>query len=383
MSLLWMISIRLDGLLQREKEKDTAEKYERAHLARLQEIVQYCHKEKSWGVDVHDKIMSQEGAFKKQIERLNHSDLIVLDYHLADDGEQARDTIKALSQNCHFNMVLVHTQAKTSADLATTFDEILLPLTCDVFPALESIFSDEEKESTIEGLIDDHNPELKYLLQRLPYKEVFSLFCLYKRGQLDFESSQHSLHGFIESLREVLKEYEEISLADIAHWHLRKQIESFKNQGLALNHAESSSPSELPKHHWTEKFNYIATGTIFISVIAKKDGQPEEELMKPLQQALQHYKPTPMHLLMVKIRTLIEDKGIEFALEIMKNEKLQIAWLRKILGASNLHEDLISAIWEDLNNLSRETLQEYLHEMISMLNKKEASSEEKIDFFLM
>ncbi|MGU0056089.1 response regulator receiver domain [Enterobacter hormaechei] len=55
---------------------------------------------------------------------------MVLDYHLdgeasTDNGERARQIIRALKNNNHFNMIIVHTKGSGDNDIQQVFDEIL------------------------------------------------------------------------------------------------------------------------------------------------------------------------------------------------------------------------------------------------------------------
>ena len=65
---------------------------------------------KNWSVDVFDGETPRWGSAGEIPPHLNHSDLIVLDYHLdgntdTDDGSRARNIICEMENNNHFNII--------------------------------------------------------------------------------------------------------------------------------------------------------------------------------------------------------------------------------------------------------------------------------------
>ncbi|MEM7928204.1 response regulator receiver domain, partial [Morganella morganii] len=88
--------------------------FSQENIYRLKEIIDISRSEEyNWLLDVYNgkEQKVREGTVSN---RLYHSDLLILDYHL--DGEDSGyckksiDIIKNLSENRHFNIVAVHTK---------------------------------------------------------------------------------------------------------------------------------------------------------------------------------------------------------------------------------------------------------------------------------
>lgn len=374
-----------DKLIKKEHGEEI-NPYENENIGRLKKIIDYCHTKKSWGIDVHDDITSknQSGCFKQQIDRLNHSDLIVLDYHLGDQGEQARNTIEALSQNDHFNMVLVHTKVGDNNDLHKTFNEVLMRLTSHNSFDLDSIFNDDVKDGIIENFIDKYRPESNFLDEDISYDDTLKLFKFFQNDEQSFIRQNDGLNQNLKSIENLFEKRSDINLNDVARWYLRAQLKRNIKEEQA-HFLPDQEIIELPKYHWSKEFNYIATGSVFVSVIAKKDGKPENELIKPLKEALAHYNPTPMHLLMVKLRTLIEEKGLDFAQKVITNEFLHIGWLYRLFESHEDKDEFIASIWQHLAYFNQSKLSLFLSNLISSLegslSPEENNSNEIINKF--
>ncbi|EOV1749452.1 tyrosine-type recombinase/integrase [Salmonella enterica] len=92
----------------------TKDSFSQDNISRLKDIIDISRSEEyNWLLDVYNgkEKKIQEGTVSN---RLYHSDLLILDYHL--DGEDSGyckksiDIIKNLSENRHFNIVAVHTK---------------------------------------------------------------------------------------------------------------------------------------------------------------------------------------------------------------------------------------------------------------------------------
>ncbi|MDD2661099.1 MAG: response regulator receiver domain [Methylococcales bacterium] len=117
----------LDGLIAKELKEEGAWDGKRDDANKVKEILQFCRKkENAWLVDVHDGKNDEIIA-----PHLIHSDLMILDFHLNDDGGKAIKILKKLAESNHFNMVIVYTNGDPQAggDIETVVRDIALGMT--------------------------------------------------------------------------------------------------------------------------------------------------------------------------------------------------------------------------------------------------------------
>ncbi|ENT8390171.1 response regulator receiver domain, partial [Acinetobacter baumannii] len=147
--------------------------YKVENLDRLQNIISMCHGEMKWTVDVFDGKDSIESHIP---DRLKHSDLVILDYHLDGDvnpidSEKARDILHSLDRNQHFNIVMVHTNGLQD-DIEKVYDEIL----CDFIKVTKKHLF--ELNNDLDDIVED------WLVENDPNEDRF-LFLKRKFGIKD------------------------------------------------------------------------------------------------------------------------------------------------------------------------------------------------------
>jgi len=101
----------------------------------VQKIIEVCrNRERPWLVDVHDGKNLETEEEKVATSHLQHTDLLVLDYHLdpssPTDGSKAIDILRQMAQNDHFNLVIVYTAGDEQAggDIDKVVREIVIGL---------------------------------------------------------------------------------------------------------------------------------------------------------------------------------------------------------------------------------------------------------------
>ncbi|TQQ44291.1 hypothetical protein FLL65_18010, partial [Vibrio cholerae] len=130
-------------------------------LVRLSDIIDVSRKnEFNWLLDVYNG--KEESINSGSItSRLNHSDLLILDYHLDgnDDGycKKSIDIVKNLSSNRHFNLVAVHTKGYDNSKGAVNDVFIDIVISLQAKPKFLNI--SPEKIASIEEQLDDWNFE--------------------------------------------------------------------------------------------------------------------------------------------------------------------------------------------------------------------------------
>ena len=123
----------LDSLAAKELGDETASwSGAVAEVERIRKLLEFARsRKKPWLVDVHDGKKISMDAERGIATHLDHSDLLVLDYHLdgiEETGKAAIDILRKLAASDHFNLVIVYTKGY-QGDLNRVIREIALGLT--------------------------------------------------------------------------------------------------------------------------------------------------------------------------------------------------------------------------------------------------------------
>ncbi|MGI2095896.1 response regulator receiver domain [Shewanella glacialipiscicola] len=355
------------------------------NLQRLQKIISLCHVEKNWSIDVFDGKTPELGSTVSIPPHLNHSDLVVLDYHLngeptTDNGAQARRIIEVLEGNNHFNIILVHTKGFDGGDIEKVFNEILCQFVSNNLAHNFNVAEDAEQK--IEDWLDgnDEGTEFSFFQKTMGIQDVLKHLEFSAKQSIAIRSPKHFLYGFEE---EVSKASQAIGINsdELIRWYLGCQIKDKQK------HFEGKCHGNF-KWCWdgAEKPNYIATGRVFISVIRKQDGEPNEELIEPLKRSLMQLDASPMHLLMAKMRHVIDEKGLEQANEIVSKREAQAGWLYNLItrgeGDVYEHDTVIDAHWEQLARSTKHELREFSKKLITAaIDKVQGSPKDVVKHF--
>ncbi|MFY5842573.1 response regulator receiver domain [Acinetobacter baumannii] len=342
--------------------------YKVENLDRLQNIIKMCHQEKEWVVDVFDgKTPHLDDNTNHIPDRLRHSDLVILDYHLdgnvTNDGSKAISVLKKLDNNKHFNLVVVHTKGYTD-DIEAVFNEIL----CDfmsfpedhIFRPAEEIHDkisewEDEKESNIFKV----NFDIKEIIKLISNKDC--------RKALNCSNPKHLFNSLSSDIKVVAKDLE-ISPLEIVRW-LGAEILSKNKSKFKGYHT-----NDTLRWYWDseKKINYICSGSIFITVMQKENGHLDIDIHSKLISALEKLDPSPMHLLIAKIRHHMDEIGLEQANLITQNKLAQAGWLYSLLSNSknneSEHDKAIDIHWEQLGRASKKDLREFSKKLCNSLN---------------
>ncbi|WP_256873092.1 response regulator receiver domain [Shewanella algae] len=330
--------------------------------------MELCHREKRWSVDVFDGRAPKWGDKDHIPPHLNHSDLIILDYHLdgsadIDSGGRARDIICELEKNNHFNIIVVHTNGYSHGGIELVFDEIL----AELLPIPVSHCFDVEKD--IEEMFErwsDANSEFSddyvFFEQKISFKELLNYTTKNEKELINLKNPNHCLHGFQAGLGKLTVETG-INISQLIRLFFKQNLKFYskKLKGKAANSVN---------WFWDGgTTNFIANGRVFVSVVKKNNGNPEEELFEPLRKALCQLKASPMHLLMAKIRHDMDERGLEQANQIISDRKAQIGWLYNLIQNSDLntaeHDKIIDLHWEQLARAAKRELREFSRRLVS------------------
>lgn len=364
----------LSGKLEKKQQKEINRK-------RLQSIIEMCHTKHKWSVDVYDGCTPQFGAMGQQYaEYINHSDLLVLDYHLDgepdnDDGQRSRNILQQLSNNNYFNLVIVHTKGHSN-----NIDDVYNAILKD-FIAMPEYLKNAEQVDFEELLAEyqdslDEESSIELLLKVKIELRALIKWTKNQKLALNTRNPNHPLHAYNDDIDTFCKGGNVEQQAFVT-WLLVEQFSAHKVDA-------AKKITHQIQWDFDDTSNYIATGKIFITVIHKEDEEPQDKLHNELLKALTAHNPSPMLLLMAKIRNELDDKGFAQANIIMENKPAQAGWLYNLLEKADqkeaIHHEAIDRHWEQLASESKKPLIEFSKRIVESLKSDNSKATVKSYF---
>lgn len=297
-------------------------------VARASEVLKYCRAQQ-WMVDVHDGrglFPVKEAADNGLISHLHQTDLLILDYQLegeAKGGDAAIRILRSLVLNKHFNLVVVYTKK----DATEAFREIMLALLAPAKFVLEQELADRIGDSWDDWIAADQEAmtpfeELVDIASYLAWRDEGA-----KIGEGEFQSCFPAFDALSDVLAPkiaVMEEAERFTPINVLSWMIRR----FEGKN-----AKSMGTSDLESvyfaHHAGDDVNWIWTESLYLTVISKSvEGA---KLIEGLKRALYNWRPTPHHILLSKMRALLEDSGGEIEAKALRDEHVQAGLLWELL----------------------------------------------------
>ncbi|MES2407953.1 MAG: response regulator receiver domain [Pseudomonadota bacterium] len=298
----------------------------RENYSRVRQILHFCRTQAPpWLVDVHDGKTPPLKCEQGTASHLDHSDLLILDYHLESNGsgQKAIEILQHLAGNGHFNLVVVYTKDREEAGggIDRTVNEISLGL---AYPVSSLILNDKRAEnlegrlSAWEDIQEDIYSSLLGSLDSMAFlKTLEQEDVSWKAVQTIPELAQ--LAHYLASIPESVK----ISADDIFALLLHRQQNAFLEQMSKISGGRVTTGKNA------NGINWIRTDSLFVTVVSKEheaSSIPERLLM-----ALEAWDPTPHRLIMSKMRSELDQKGATAEAGILRNQALQAGWLKEIL----------------------------------------------------
>ncbi len=360
----------LDSLTDKEagEMKNWSDK-KQENILSVREILAFARdKKRSWLIDVHDAKDVTPEVELAAAAHLHHSDLLVLDYHLQGDdggGDVAIAILRALAGGDHFNLVIVHTKGYDGA-IDKVIREIALSLTCtdpslvlsekDSLSIKTALSQWEEYDEEITSKLEAEISADTYLELRTKYPGNYQALFKLPAGQMILEI----LKGKPPELVIVSKQ--------LALWLLIKKQGELEKQfsGIKLGSVIVGN---------TGGINWIKTEKLFVTVLSK--GYKPEQFETKLMAAIKASFPSPHRLLLTKMRTEIEKRGLSAEAEILGDRYMQAEWLNEFLNPDPIDQkavlyNTINRHWEALGDRLRLSLDGFansLHEHFSALGR--------------
>ncbi|MCG9724457.1 response regulator receiver domain [Vibrio brasiliensis] len=292
-------------------------------MRRAQNMVSAFRDERrNWLCDIHDGKDIVSGDTEEKIaNHLHQSDLLILDYNLtADhtDGTTALSLIKKISENTHFNLIVIYTKSS----IVDTFHEVLYSLTKKE-PSLDEE-PDAMKQMSLQlWYAEDPSIEdrLNSLFASVNFAEAMNCF----KRKLMISSLT-----FYSQLEEIFREKPEdvqLSIDELFYLGLYRSYVTIEDKLLGEEQLfnEAFIDGEV---------NWIKNNRLFVTVVDKNATEPQN-LPDMLFQALCSWNPKPLRLLMSKIRTELDGHGISFEDAALSNDYVHAGWLREFVSATS------------------------------------------------
>lgn len=260
-------------------------------------------------VDVHDGNSEAD-----QIQNYHHSDLVVLDYQLdGKDGDGSKSMQIAhqlLTQNDHFNLIVLHTQ-QDDDQLITPFVDLLTRLmkTPDdinqkLIDAGDDLIEELDQEERINGAFGPQH-----------YATVSAFgWGKFRAGLGD---------GSLANTFPIFSELNDIVTENGMKPQQVAQFTASLCDKLRRRYAGHFAEETAPGLAWTkgEKL-WIKTNRGFIAFASKKS---ETNLIEILLEALSDWEPTPSRLISGKIRNLLHEQGSQLEDHFLQRD--HVGWL--------------------------------------------------------
>ncbi|WP_126454368.1 response regulator receiver domain [Sulfuriflexus mobilis] len=342
----------LDGLIDKELGKNE-KTWKSQNTKRARDIIAFCRsEERRWMLEIHDGqpaagVTTDEGA----AHHLNQTDLMVLDFHLDEhdqtDGSQAIDILRQLAANDHFNLVVVHTKGyegiggaieRVVREIAvglTKYDEGLALEGGGLDAALGAIGEWENLEPDILSKLQEQLDEGAYLKAR-------------SSEECDVDScKQFNEFGGLFGLLEQAPAEISRRVGLLLKWSISDLQEQLKDKLSAVDLGKVECK-------WFEDgVNWIRTNRLFVTVVSKEHAP--ETLPDKLLDALIRWSPTPHRLLMSKMRSELDERGVLAEGRVLSDTYLQAGWFAEYLTPGSAERALkirntVSRHWESLGD---------------------------------
>jgi Response receiver domain len=328
----------------------------------LREIIKFARtREPPWLVDVHDGKDISGDQEKKIAPRLQASDLMVLDYKLKGEelgGDTAIGIIRGLATNNHFNLVLLYTKG-SAGNVVDTMHEIALGLANknDAYK-----LSEEEFQVVIDSLetwqASDNSVNISEQLLEMFTNQLFVK---------SFERPKQSLKWILEEaenshLKEKLSYGAQHFTAKqdlLLRWLFEERKKIISKQLFETDLGQIRINPD-------EGCCWISCEKLFITLLSKKCSPAEFETK--IIEAIVKSHPTPHRLLLTKMRSSIEQRGLVAEIDILRDMHVQTAWLEDFLNPAPNDETsavvgTVTRHWEAIGDVLREDLTRFGSEL--------------------
>lgn len=290
---------------------------------RVRELLrQFRNRETPLLVDIHDgQNVPEEGA--REIARhLHQSDLLVLDYELDrtrhEDGSLAIDILRRISENSHFNLVVIY----TSVPLDKVFQQVRLGL----LSASQDLAGAVDEGAAVQRVLDDAEGERQGLEDEL-------LASIGEEAYLEYRRQPSQVLRKMESAEQPFSGFRALcAQADLGERD-RRRLLLYALYMRESRLAEDLSSKYLGAYSWAAGEPYwIQSGSIFVAFAQKGE---HDQLLPRLTETLSGWDPTPSRLFLSRLRADIDEQGVAVQEHVLDRCRALAFWYSRLLDAES------------------------------------------------
>lgn len=320
----------LDGLIQKEQSPKQKSPWKDADIERVSKILSVCRKPgRNWFVDIHDATTVSIEDEKQFAPHLHQTDLMILDYHLEGndgDGTKAIELLRLMEKNDHFNLVIVYTQGYDQA--AGTIDRVVHEIALGLMSPDYSLILDDKATDILTEAMEEWEDDDPEIVERL--KEAIDVTAYLRIRQPEVKISQWQTLPEFGGVLAILDEKPgnvKLNAKLVLKWLVSEKQKALLDK---LNREQIGVVSYNPSG---EGANWIRSERLFVTVVSKNI-EPDQ-LTDKLIDSLQEWGPHPYRLVMSKMRTELNEKGVHAEEAILKNRHLEMGWLNGLLNSGD------------------------------------------------
>ncbi|OWU68246.1 hypothetical protein ATO2_12770 [Roseovarius sp. 22II1-1F6A] len=263
-------------------------------------------------IDLHDPMapgLTENVAALELASHLHQSDLLILDYNLEGEagglgGDKARQILKAVLSNNHFNLVVVHTGED---DLETVKEECLLSLHDACLSDLSSGILekvDDFEKNQLDGFFDGTDEKSENFAEYFSVADYLKLRRLRQAGT-SMRDACNADDGVFTKVKDwwrgIVDKEEDFNKTKFFFvcWVLKKFEEERK-------HCFSNEPFEGLTWSKSAEKTWLRCSKGFVAFVRKDS----DDLLGYLVRALEDWCPTPSRLLASKMRHALNSTGV-------------------------------------------------------------------------
>ncbi|MCV2885893.1 response regulator receiver domain [Aestuariibacter sp. AA17] len=350
--------------------------YDKVDTDRLKSVITTCKSDKfNWMLDVYDG--KEDVAENSQIaNRLHHSDLLILDYHLdgEDEGicERSLALLKHLAENKHFNLVAIHTKgySGTGGTVNDVFRDVVLSMQKKPdIAALNETLLTKIKDGLQDWEIETGEDVCQKILDSITDLQLLELCKNVGKELIKGKVQSKYLDQFYQIYKGKPAEVN-LPVQLLIKWLCCEKFDSCASQfgDKDYNHFDWGMNGDN---------NWLKTDDLFLTVLGKKE-TPVSDIPEKILQALSTWMPHPHKLILAKLRYEIERNGISAAQNILHKEYLQAAWLNDLLNSKSSYSiesktwGIIYKLWEELAVEIKDDVSNFANRLAMDLRKQNA-----------
>lgn len=313
------------------QEEANLDVVKRSNRGRVSKILEFCRNRKPvpWLVDVHNGVSPSLATETNAVQLLDHSDLLILDYHLEPEGtnnQKAIDILRRLAGTGHLNLVVVYTKDREGAGngVNRAVTDIAMSLACPN----EGLFLHEKKIENIETRLEEWQNELN---SRTLHQDLL--------GYLD-ETTFLRILGEEDRSWPALKRLPEVKPFERYFDKILNGLDPDQVLAYLLHKRQSEYKAKMSNAQYgavsigkkADGINWIRTDSLFVTVVSKE--HDATEIPTRLLKALEAWDPPPHRLIMSKMRSELAQSGASAETTILGNTHLQAGWLDELLESN-------------------------------------------------